>query len=301
MLNKQLYSEIVVIGAGPGGYAAAFRAADLGKKVTLIDKNNALGGVCLNHGCIPSKALLHISKILNDTQELNETLNVLFEGLNESSLNEWGSIVYSSVENTDINSSQQQYVLSLIKESPNVFRSLPQTQFIEWAKQSNRIASANSDLGKIYVDSCTDILKNLRPRHLLDWGNLGLSLFKSSKNSFLLAKKFYKLSPEINIASSYDDLEKLVDTCKRISTRNVDYSSKTIDWVYKISQFSPNDLKMWNEIINKVSKILIKDFEKIFQLLAENADLINQRKEFMKSLIIILDSNAQDFFVLIKK
>ncbi|MBN32536.1 MAG: hypothetical protein CL906_01270 [Dehalococcoidia bacterium] len=236
-----------------------------------------------------------------DTQELNETLNTLFEGLNESSLNEWGSIIYSSVENTDINSSQQQYVLSLIKESPNVFRSLPQTQFIEWAKQSNRIASENSDLGKIYVDSSTDILKNLRPRHLLDWGNLGLSLFKSSKNSSLLAKKFYKLSPEINIASSYDDLEKLVDTCKRISTRNVDYSSKTIDWVYKISQFSPNDLKMWNEIINKVSKILIKDFEKIFQLLAENADLINQRKEFMKSLIIILDSNPQDFFVVIKK
>ena len=77
MLNKQLHSEIVVIGAGPGGYAAAFRAADLGKKVTLIDKNNALGGVCLNHGCIPSKALLHISKILNDTQELND-LGIFF-------------------------------------------------------------------------------------------------------------------------------------------------------------------------------------------------------------------------------
>ncbi len=77
MLNKQLHSEIVVIGAGPGGYAAAFRAADLGKKVTLIDKNNALGGVCLNHGCIPSKALLHISKILNDTQELND-LGIIF-------------------------------------------------------------------------------------------------------------------------------------------------------------------------------------------------------------------------------
>ena len=49
--------EIVVIGAGPGGYAAAFRAADLGKKVTLVDKNKELGGVCLNRGCIPSKTL----------------------------------------------------------------------------------------------------------------------------------------------------------------------------------------------------------------------------------------------------
>jgi dihydrolipoamide dehydrogenase len=49
----------VVIGAGPGGYTAAFRAADLGKSVLLVDRWSTLGGVCLNVGCIPSKALLH--------------------------------------------------------------------------------------------------------------------------------------------------------------------------------------------------------------------------------------------------
>ena len=70
-MNNNLHSDLVVIGAGPGGYAAAFRASDLGKKVILIDKNNTLGGVCLNHGCIPSKALLHITKIINDAQSLN--------------------------------------------------------------------------------------------------------------------------------------------------------------------------------------------------------------------------------------
>ena len=64
--------EIIVIGAGPGGYAAAFRAADLGKKVTLIDKEQELGGVCLNRGCIPSKALLHISKTILDTHRLSK-------------------------------------------------------------------------------------------------------------------------------------------------------------------------------------------------------------------------------------
>ena len=74
--NKQ--GEIVVIGAGPGGYAAAFRAADLGKKVTLIDKEQHLGGVCLNRGCIPSKALLHISKTILDAQHLNK-MGVTFE------------------------------------------------------------------------------------------------------------------------------------------------------------------------------------------------------------------------------
>ncbi|MDH7504415.1 MAG: FAD-dependent oxidoreductase, partial [Verrucomicrobiota bacterium] len=52
-------TEIVVVGAGPGGYAAAFYAADYGKKVVLVEKDSKLGGVCLNCGCIPSKALLH--------------------------------------------------------------------------------------------------------------------------------------------------------------------------------------------------------------------------------------------------
>ena len=64
--------DVVVVGAGPGGYAAAFRAADLGKKVTLIDKDKELGGVCLNRGSIPSKALLHFSKTILDAQDLSK-------------------------------------------------------------------------------------------------------------------------------------------------------------------------------------------------------------------------------------
>ena len=57
-MEAEKFAQVVVIGAGPGGYAAAFRAADLGKKVLLIDRDPTLGGVCLNRGCIPSKALL---------------------------------------------------------------------------------------------------------------------------------------------------------------------------------------------------------------------------------------------------
>ena len=64
--------DLIVIGAGPGGYTAAFRAADLGLNVTLIDKNSSLGGVCLNEGCIPSKSLLHIAKIINDSKEASK-------------------------------------------------------------------------------------------------------------------------------------------------------------------------------------------------------------------------------------
>ena len=65
-----IHAEVVVLGAGPGGYTAAFRAADLGKKVVLIEKYASLGGVCLNVGCIPSKALLHVAKVITEAEEV---------------------------------------------------------------------------------------------------------------------------------------------------------------------------------------------------------------------------------------
>jgi len=62
--------DVLVLGAGPGGYTAAFRAADLGLKVTLVERYPDLGGVCLNVGCIPSKALLHAAKLITETEEM---------------------------------------------------------------------------------------------------------------------------------------------------------------------------------------------------------------------------------------
>ena len=66
-----LHAELVVLGSGPGGYTAAFRAADLGLKVVLIERNPSLGGVCLNVGCIPSKALLHAAKVISEAAEMD--------------------------------------------------------------------------------------------------------------------------------------------------------------------------------------------------------------------------------------
>lgn len=70
-MQGDLHADVVVLGAGPGGYTAAFRAADLGKKVVLIERYQTLGGVCLNVGCIPSKALLHAAKVITETEELS--------------------------------------------------------------------------------------------------------------------------------------------------------------------------------------------------------------------------------------
>jgi dihydrolipoamide dehydrogenase len=63
-------ADILVLGAGPGGYTAAFRAADLGQNVVLVDSRTTLGGVCLNVGCIPSKALLHVAKVIDDARAM---------------------------------------------------------------------------------------------------------------------------------------------------------------------------------------------------------------------------------------
>ena len=71
MSNPQ-HSDLVVIGGGPGGYSAAFRAADLGKSVTLVDRRATLGGVCLNVGCIPSKALLHVAEVIESSAAAND-------------------------------------------------------------------------------------------------------------------------------------------------------------------------------------------------------------------------------------
>lgn len=68
--NRELTVDVAVLGAGPGGYTAAFRAADLGKTVALVDSRGAFGGVCLNVGCIPSKALLHMAKVIDEAAAL---------------------------------------------------------------------------------------------------------------------------------------------------------------------------------------------------------------------------------------
>jgi len=69
---SDLHADVLVLGGGPGGYTAAFRAADLGLQTALIERYEQLGGVCLNVGCIPSKALLHIAEVVNEVRELRE-------------------------------------------------------------------------------------------------------------------------------------------------------------------------------------------------------------------------------------
>src|SRR5690554_7588337 len=71
-MSNEVKTQVVVLGGGPGGYSAAFRAADLGLDVVIVERYNVLGGVCLNVGCIPSKALLHVAKHIEDAAHMSD-------------------------------------------------------------------------------------------------------------------------------------------------------------------------------------------------------------------------------------
>ena len=93
---SDLHAEVLVLGAGPGGYTAAFRAADLGKQVVLVDRWPALGGVCLNVGCIPSKALLHAARVIAETKEMSDRgLSFASPTIEIEKLREWKDGVVS--------------------------------------------------------------------------------------------------------------------------------------------------------------------------------------------------------------
>ena len=90
--------HLAVLGAGPGGYSAAFYAADQGYKVTLVDASDKLGGVCLHRGCIPSKALLHIAGLMTKVQQAKDQ-GIDFDNpkIDLRRLNEWKEGVVSKV------------------------------------------------------------------------------------------------------------------------------------------------------------------------------------------------------------
>ena len=95
-----IHADVAILGAGPGGYTAAFRAADLGKKVILIERYPVLGGVCLNVGCIPSKALLHMAKVVTDAEEtIHAGVNFNTPKLELDKLRKWKESIIGKLTN----------------------------------------------------------------------------------------------------------------------------------------------------------------------------------------------------------
>jgi dihydrolipoamide dehydrogenase len=100
ILRGDIHADVAILGAGPGGYTAAFRAADLGKKVILIERYPVLGGVCLNVGCIPSKALLHMAKVVTDAEEtIHAGVNFNTPKLELDKLRKWKESIIEKLTN----------------------------------------------------------------------------------------------------------------------------------------------------------------------------------------------------------
>ena len=113
-------TEVIVLGGGPVGYRAAFRAADLGKQVTLVERFPVLGGVCLNVGCIPSKTLLHVAKVLNEAKELSPAgINFLAPDINLEQLRDWKKI--SAQLNTGLGALAKQRNITVISGKVGFF------------------------------------------------------------------------------------------------------------------------------------------------------------------------------------
>jgi dihydrolipoamide dehydrogenase len=125
--KADIHAEVVVLGAGPGGYTAAFRAADLGKKTVLIERYPSLGGVCLNVGCIPSKALLHVARVVSEAEEVGHAgISFGKPKIEIDKLREWKSGVVSKLTKGLAGLAKQRKVQVVTGrgefESPNTIR-----------------------------------------------------------------------------------------------------------------------------------------------------------------------------------
>ncbi len=111
----QLKTEVLVLGGGPGGYTAAFRVADLGKQVTLVERYPVLGGVCLNVGCIPSKTLLHVANVLNEAKELRPAgINFVEPEIKLEQLRDWKNKISTQL-NTGLAALAKQRNVTVVK------------------------------------------------------------------------------------------------------------------------------------------------------------------------------------------
>jgi dihydrolipoamide dehydrogenase len=126
-VKADIHAEVAVLGAGPGGYTAAFRAADLGKKVVLIERYPTLGGVCLNVGCIPSKALLHVAKVITEADDMAQAgVNFGRPRIDIGKLREWKTGVVGKLTRGLAGLAKQRKVQVVVGKgefaSPNVIR-----------------------------------------------------------------------------------------------------------------------------------------------------------------------------------
>lgn len=224
--------DLAIIGSGPGGYTAAFRAADLGLKVVLIERYSSLGGTCLNVGCIPSKSLLHVAKAINEANEVSE-FGVEFSRpkLNIEKINAWKDKVLTNLTN----GIEELARLRKVKVIQGTAKFLNSNQLIisssdteqQTISFTNVIIAAGSRANKIphlpddprIIDSAQALdLKEIPERLLIIGGGIiGLemaSVYNALGSKVTVAAKYDQLIPECDgdiVSPLYDRIVKKYD------------------------------------------------------------------------------------------
>ena len=262
--------DLIVIGAGPGGYTAAFRAADLGLSVTLIDKNSNLGGVCLNEGCIPSKSLLHIAKIINDSKEASK-FGVSFNKpkIDVKKIQDWKNNVIKNL-NQGIEKLASVRKINVINGHAN-FKSATQ---IEVTDSQNKKINLNFKNCIIATGSKPHILNHLNKQHPSIINSTDALNFNKIPNRILI------------IGGGYIGLE--------LGTVFASLGSKIT-----VAEYLPSLLSMADQdLVKPLSKVLNENFENIY-LSTEVTSLIPQNNDKVVASFKQKENNFKDSFDLV--
>ncbi|QCI22082.1 dihydrolipoyl dehydrogenase [Buchnera aphidicola] len=190
-MHQEIYAKVVVVGSGPAGYSAAFRCADLGLDTILIERYNKLGGVCLNVGCIPSKSLLHIAKVIKEARELHK-MGVSFNSpvIDIERIKNWKNSIIdkltiglssmSSKRNIKIIQGNAVFDTEkslLVTNKNNVFSIFFENIIIATGSQPIKIPSINYNDQRIWDSTDALMLKNIPNRLLIiGAGIIGLEM-----------------------------------------------------------------------------------------------------------------------------
>lgn len=275
LVNDEIFSEheqekfdVVVIGAGPGGYTAAFRAADLGLKVAIVERYSSLGGVCLNVGCIPSKSLLHLSKVISEANELSE-FGVEFDRprLNLDRIREWKHSVLNNL--TDGIKSLAQLRKVRVIHGTAAFLNTNQLIIQNETEENtlidfdNAIIAAGSRANKIaylpedprIIDSAQALELDDIPKRLLIIGGgiIGLEMatvYKSLGSKVTVAAKYDQLIPECDadiVQPLYEHIRKSTEIYLETVVTKVEAKPKEL-----VVHFEGNDEVPNKETFDKI-------------------------------------------------